>query len=1069
MCDRDIGNLRRVLAAAILSHVHPPSRAAHGRRAQTTASVSALTDPPPPLRSAPTQEPRLSETIGRYRIIGTLGEGGMGTVYEAEQDQPQRLVALKVIRPDYVSPELIRRFERESQVLGRLQHPGIAQIYEAGTADGPYGPQSFFAMELVRGQSLTEFASGRALDVKQRLQLFARICDAVHYAHQQGVIHRDLKPANIMVDATGQPKILDFGVARLTDADVQATRQTSVGEVVGTLQYMSPEQINADPLDIDTRSDVYSLGVILYELLTGKLPYDLARKLIYEAARVILIVDPAPLSSVDRKFRGDVEVIVGKALEKEKTRRYASADEMASDVRRFLSDEPIAARPASAIYQMRKFARRNRAMVGGLAIAALILVAGTAVSLWQAVRATAAERLAESRRSEAVASSLLAERRRAQADSALQAAEAARAEAQQERAAATASAGRATSEAAKATAVNGFLQNMLASSDPANARGQELSVREVLDQAALTARTGDLNRQPQVRAAVQGTIGRTYYALGLYDQARPLLDSVYEIRRRISGSASLELAESVRDRGQLASAQGNFAVAEAQLRQGLMIRRAKLRADDDLVTKDMTDLAHALYSQGKFAEAEQVYRQALGLARSRHGNTGAVVAERLQSLGTFLSYTSRLQEAQPLLAEAVEVLRATHGSDHPSVVNALVALSDVQTGERQFAAATASLRDALPIARKLYGDEHPVLANVYSRLGSVLISVGKQEEAEPLIRDALAMRLKLLGDQHPDVQLARVDLARLQQAKGRFADADTLLKQALAARRKVLGEASPAVSATLGDLGYLEMLREDYPASARYYRESLPIWRAAGIEDEEVGALGQIGWALQKQGKFDEAEPILRDVVARRRARFGDKHFTVGDAMEKLAAVVFGRGNPALAESLSVAGLDIRRTVYGPRTPQVAGQLQNVSFFREAQGDTSGATPWVRESYDIYRALRPPQDPAVLNAQRLLAIDLCATEALAEGDSLIRAAIAQSPLDSAQVLPYRLRGAWGFCLTRQRRFAEAEAPLLLAESGLRALLPGAARHRATVVTWLVHLYEQWGKPEQAAEWKGRQR
>ena len=229
--------------------------------------MTAPPDPPspPPGNFAKLRRP---ETIGNYRILGILGEGGMGTVYEAEQDQPHRKVALKVIRPDFVIPELIRRFSRESEVLGRLQHPGIAQIYEAGTSEGPRGPQPFFAMELVKGQPLTEYASARSLTLTQRLELFALVCDAVHYAHQKGVIHRDLKPANILVDAAGQPKILDFGVARLTDADVQATRQTSVGEVIGTLQYMSPEQVNADPGDIDIRSDVYSLGVILYELLS---------------------------------------------------------------------------------------------------------------------------------------------------------------------------------------------------------------------------------------------------------------------------------------------------------------------------------------------------------------------------------------------------------------------------------------------------------------------------------------------------------------------------------------------------------------------------------------------------------------------------------------------------------------------------------------------------------------------------------------------------------------------------------------------------------------------------------
>ncbi|MCU0647521.1 MAG: serine/threonine protein kinase, partial [Gemmatimonadaceae bacterium] len=274
----------------------------------------------------------LPDRIGRYRIVGVLGEGGMGTVYEARQEQPHRAVALKVIRPDLVAPEMARRFAQESEILGRLQHPGIAQIYEADTDDGPDGPRSFFAMELVRGEPLTQYAATRALSVAQRLELFAKVCDAVHYAHGQGVVHRDLKPQNILVESSGDPKILDFGVALVTDGDRQATRQTSIGEVIGTLQYMSPEQINAEPGTVDARSDVYSLGVVLYELLSGQLPYDLRRKLIYEAAMMILSDEPRPISSIDRRLSGDVEVIIGKALEKEPTRRYASATDMASDI-----------------------------------------------------------------------------------------------------------------------------------------------------------------------------------------------------------------------------------------------------------------------------------------------------------------------------------------------------------------------------------------------------------------------------------------------------------------------------------------------------------------------------------------------------------------------------------------------------------------------------------------------------------------------------------------------------------------------------------------------------------------
>ena len=310
-----------------------------------------LANAAPEIENQPVDSNELSpvahpERIGPYRILGVLGRGGMGVVYEAEQDSPRRPVALKVIRPDAESPETLRRFEREGQVLAKLQHPGIAQIFEAGTADTGQGIQPFFAMELIRGQPLTRYAQAQRLSLRERLGLFAGICDAVHHAHQKGVIHRDLKPGNILVGDDGRPKILDFGVARATDADVRAvTVETAVGQLVGTIAYMSPEQIEGDPHGLDTRSDIYALGVILYELLTGRVPVEVSTKTVPQAARAIVEQEPASLSSVDRALRGDVETIVAKALEKERLRRYQSASDFAADIRRYLSDQPITARP----------------------------------------------------------------------------------------------------------------------------------------------------------------------------------------------------------------------------------------------------------------------------------------------------------------------------------------------------------------------------------------------------------------------------------------------------------------------------------------------------------------------------------------------------------------------------------------------------------------------------------------------------------------------------------------------------------------------------------------------------
>ena len=333
---------------------------------------------------------RQPAAIGRYRILRLIGEGGMGSVYEAEQERPRRIVALKVIRPGLVSPGTLWRFRQESEALARLQHPGIAQIYEAGAEESGGGLEPFFAMEFVRGRTIVQHADENCLNTRQRLELMVKVCDAVDHAHERGLIHRDLKPSNILVDDSGQPKILDFGVARVTDGEMEATQKTDTGQLVGTLAYMSPEQVLGDPLAVDKRSDVYTLGVILYQLLAGRLPYDISPKL-HEGLRTIQEEDPTPLSSINRNYRGDVETIVAKALEKDKARRYASAADLASDVQRYLTDAPIVARPASAMYKIEKFARRHKSLVAGVIAVFVVLAGGVVASMEQAMRARRAE------------------------------------------------------------------------------------------------------------------------------------------------------------------------------------------------------------------------------------------------------------------------------------------------------------------------------------------------------------------------------------------------------------------------------------------------------------------------------------------------------------------------------------------------------------------------------------------------------------------------------------------------------------------------------------------------------
>jgi WD40 repeat protein len=342
----------------------------------------------------------LPARVGHYRILRWIAEGGMGAVYEAEQDSPRRTVALKVVRPGLASPALLKRFTHEAHILGRLHHPGIAQVHEAGlAADG----QPFFAMEFIRGQPLDEYVRARTLALPARVELLARVCDAVQHAHDHGVIHRDLKPANILVDETGQPKVLDFGVARALDADLlSGAGLTQTGQLLGTPNYMSPEQVTADPAAIDHRADVYALGVILFELAAHRLPHQLENRPLAEAARMILEQDPPLLGSINPGLRGDMETIVAKALEKDRARRYASAADLAADLRRWLAQEPILARPPSALYHLRKFARRHKALVGGVLATMAALVLGLVGTILFAVGEARQRRQADEEKREAL-------------------------------------------------------------------------------------------------------------------------------------------------------------------------------------------------------------------------------------------------------------------------------------------------------------------------------------------------------------------------------------------------------------------------------------------------------------------------------------------------------------------------------------------------------------------------------------------------------------------------------------------------------------------------------------------
>ncbi len=802
-----------------------------------------------------------SSVAGRYKLLEAIGEGGMGTVWKAEQREPvKRLVALKLIKPGMDSKAVLARFDAERQALALMDHPNIARILDGGTTfDEPGGVspgRPYFVMELVKGRPLTEYCDASRLSIKDRLDLFVLICSAVQHAHQKGIIHRDLKPSNVLVtehDGRPVPKVIDFGLAKALSAVgtlTDRTLYTAFGTVVGTPLYMAPEQVGINALDVDTRSDIYALGVILYELLTGTTPLERQKlsQATWEEVRRVIREDEPPrpsmrLSSSDalpslavsrqteplkltRLVRGDLDWIVMKCLEKDRARRYETASALARDIERYLHDEPVEASPPSRRYRLRKFARKHRRLIATAAGFILLVAAGAGVSTWQALRAREAERTALKARDNAAEQLRQAKR----------------------------------SEARISAVLKFFQGKVLSAARPKGQEGglsRDATVREALDRAEPEITTAFAG-EPLVEASIRNTLGVSYWYLGDQEKSLKQQERAVALRRHELGATDPETVGAMNDLAIVLNRMGKFDQEQKILEEVVAVKRRTLGPEDPVTLRSVSNLATNLAMQGLLEDAAKLAQQTLEIQRRVEGPESIRTLRSMYNLAIMRRHLGQWVEARPLFDESLETLRRAFSPDHQDTLRVVNGLGELLLDQRRPAEARVLFEEALKDQRNVLGPERDETVLTMINLADTARLQGHLDEARKLAEEASALNRSTIGPEHPQTLFGLTILSSIARDQGRFDVARKGYEEALAALRRILSARTPEVQRCMAD--YAWMLAAATDPGCRNPRRAIElaneliqnspkvrdVWTTLGVAHYRAGAWNDAIAALEK-------------------------------------------------------------------------------------------------------------------------------------------------------------------------------------------------------------------------------